>query len=91
MFEHLDNTEKAEKAFLEARECLAGCPALLKQFDEIYLREGRPASAVVEGFREVLKLKAEMAASGFGVLEGKASEDSVVSEGAGGGNLDISV
>ncbi|RYO96469.1 hypothetical protein DL765_011558 [Monosporascus sp. GIB2] len=57
---HLDESDKAEKLFWEARECLVGHPDVLKQFDAVYIRDDRPVSVMLEQLREALKLKAAM-------------------------------
>ncbi|RYP67838.1 hypothetical protein DL771_007015 [Monosporascus sp. 5C6A] len=58
MMVHLDEFDKAEKLFWEARECLVGYPDVLKQFDAVYIRDDRPVSVMLKQLREVLKLKA---------------------------------
>ncbi|RYO77287.1 hypothetical protein DL766_001006 [Monosporascus sp. MC13-8B] len=60
IFEHFDESNKTEKLFWEARECLVGYPDVLKQFDAIYIRDDRPVSVMLEQLREALKLKAAM-------------------------------
>ena len=56
------DTGKAERAFWEARECLVagGHEDVLRQFDAIYLQEGRPVSVMLGQLREVLRLQASM-------------------------------
>lgn len=79
------DTGKAEKAFWEARECLVAGDHedVLRQFDAIYLQEGRPVSVMLAQLREVLKLQAsmmEMKDTEGGKAGGKArvkGEDSV--------------
>ncbi|RYP63565.1 hypothetical protein DL769_006920 [Monosporascus sp. CRB-8-3] len=60
MLVHLDESDKAEKSFWEARECLVGHPDVLKQFDAIYTRDDQPISVMLGQLREALKLKAAM-------------------------------
>ncbi|RYP77390.1 hypothetical protein DL771_001185 [Monosporascus sp. 5C6A] len=60
MLVHINESDKAEKSFWEARECLVGHPDLLKQFDAIYIRDDRPVSVMLKQLCEALKLKAAM-------------------------------
>ncbi|RYP89637.1 hypothetical protein DL770_004215 [Monosporascus sp. CRB-9-2] len=60
MLVNLDKSDKAEKLFWEARECLVGHPDVLKQFDAVYIRDDRPVSVMLKQLCEVLKLKAAM-------------------------------
>ncbi|RYO83158.1 hypothetical protein DL764_009498 [Monosporascus ibericus] len=60
MLVRLDEPDKAEKSFWEARECLVGHPDVLKQFDAVYIRDDRPVPVMLEQLCEALKLKTAM-------------------------------
>jgi len=72
------NLANAEKAFWAVRECLVGYDEILKEFDSVYLWEGRPVSVLIEESSKVFRVAAKRAdvlakEMGMGDGEGEVS------------------